>query len=85
MENNAAEVKAAHCIHGLSQLLDLLKQQSIDAPSLHWVAPFSSFLTTQQTVQQQFVAEVLPYLLVYSTCGLGPAEAQVTKHIMICP
>ena len=83
---DTAMPKAAHCIHGLSQLLDLLnQQQSEDASCLLWVTSFSSLLTTQQTVRQQFVAEVLPYLLVYCVCGLGPAGAQVTMAVMVHP
>ena len=85
LDTETAMPKAAQCIHGLSQLLDLLEQQSVDVSCLLWVAPFSSLLTTQQTVQQQFVAEVLPYLLVYCGCGLGPEGAQVIKLSMLRP
>jgi hypothetical protein len=76
---NSAAFSMTHGIQGLSQLVVLLKDQPEAVSCLQWVAPFSKVTEAQLALQQQFVSEVLPYLTMYSTCGLGRSESQVLQ------
>ena len=75
-----ADPQAAHYIHGLLQLVDLVQPGSGLTASLHWMAPLRHSLHAHVMVLQQFASQLLPCIMAHSVAGLGSEMTQVVRQ-----